>query len=137
MTESDQDRERRLLEEFKGKNVAYYQVMLSAWIQTRMEHDKTLITLSSAAIALLVTVASTVGTDNKLVLWLYPISLLSFLTCIITSLKVYRLNSTLIETELAKAGDKPNLKPYDRIAKFSFMMGGAVFCLIGIATITL
>ncbi|MGY0582644.1 MAG: hypothetical protein ACW7DV_11235, partial [Paraglaciecola chathamensis] len=62
MAESEDDK--RNLREFEGKNVAFYSTLLSAWIQTKMERDKTLITLSSAAIALLVTMLTTVGINQ-------------------------------------------------------------------------
>ncbi|HYT55619.1 MAG TPA: hypothetical protein VEQ38_12985 [Verrucomicrobiae bacterium] len=60
-SESKDEQDKRLLEELKGKNVAHYSVMLAAWMQTKMEHDKTLVTLSFGGIALLVTVINLTG----------------------------------------------------------------------------
>jgi len=136
MLETEDRKQERLLDELKGKNVAYYQVMLNAWIQSRMEHDKTLITLSSAGIGLLVTVAATFGAQHWIMPWLYGLTLSCFLCCIVISLKVYRLNSLLIECELKGSG-KPDLKPYDRAAKVSFIMGAIAFCCIGVAALVI
>ncbi|MDA8663964.1 hypothetical protein N9L66_03280 [Porticoccaceae bacterium] len=61
MPETDEEREARVLRELEGKNVAYYSTMLSAWIETKMERDKTLVTLSAAGIGLLVTILTVIG----------------------------------------------------------------------------
>ena len=64
MAESSDEKEKRMLRELEGKNIAHYSTLLAAWIQTKMEIDKTLVTLSTAAIALLVTILTAVGTSN-------------------------------------------------------------------------
>ncbi len=64
MPELKDDREKRKLRELEGKNIAHFSVMLSAWVQTKMERDKTLVTLSSAAIGLLITLITTVGVND-------------------------------------------------------------------------
>lgn len=46
------------------KDVAYYSALVSAWIQTKMERDKTLASLSAGGIGLLVTILSTVGVQK-------------------------------------------------------------------------
>jgi len=61
-TPENKDEERtRKLEELKGKNVAHYSVLLSAWIHTKMEHDKTLVTVSIGGIGYLISVLTLVG----------------------------------------------------------------------------
>lgn len=57
--------------ELEGKNIAYYSVLVNAWIQTRMERDKTLVTLSAAAVGLLVTLLTTVGINKEWIILLY------------------------------------------------------------------
>ncbi|MCK5160085.1 MAG: hypothetical protein KAQ99_00775, partial [Candidatus Aureabacteria bacterium] len=64
MPETDDQREKRLLKELEGKNIAYYQTLLSSWIHTRMERDKAVITLSAAAIGLLVTILTAFGING-------------------------------------------------------------------------
>jgi hypothetical protein len=59
--ESEEEERSRKLDELKGKNVAHYSVLLAAYIQTKMEHDKTLVTLSAAGIGLLLTIISLTG----------------------------------------------------------------------------
>lgn len=46
------------------KRVAYYSALISAWIQTKMEVDKTLIIISSAGIGFLIAIISKLDIDN-------------------------------------------------------------------------
>ena len=75
MPESDEQREKRLLKELEGKNIAYYQTLLSSWIHTRMERDKAVITLSAAAIGLLVTILTAFGLSG---IWQRILVILAF-----------------------------------------------------------
>lgn len=59
--ESEDENRNRILKEPEGKNIAHYSVLLDAWIQTRTERDKTLVTLSAAGVGLLVTILTTAG----------------------------------------------------------------------------
>jgi len=61
MAESSDDREKRVLRELEGKNIAHYAAILNAWIRTKMERDKVLITLSAGGVGLLITLFSTAG----------------------------------------------------------------------------
>lgn len=97
MPETKEEAERRRLEELKGRNIAHYQVLLSAWISTRMERDKTIITLSSAAIALLVTIITTVHLKSLLQYLFASLALTSFLGTICICLLIYQLNTKHLE----------------------------------------
>ena len=135
MPESTEEREKRLLKELEGKNIAHYSVLLSSWIQTKMEHDKTLVTLSSGGIALLVTILTMVGTKNWWGILLYFGSFLGFGICIWSSLKIYQLNSEHIENELSSdkgSKSKLQLKKYDKLSLRSFIIGVAFFCAVGV-----
>ena len=81
-----QDRESRQLE---GKNIAHYQTLLSAWIGTKMERDKTIVTLYAAAIGLLVTLLTTLGAKSYLEIAFYVGGFLGFATAIWSSLVIY------------------------------------------------
>jgi hypothetical protein len=84
-------------EEFrKEKEVAYYSALISAWTETRMELDKSLLTLSAGGIGLLVTILSTVGINKKWVLFLYAGAFVSFLISVFSCLRIFWRNSERI-----------------------------------------
>jgi hypothetical protein len=92
MDENEKEKNREA-EELTGKNVAFYETFLSAWVENRMEVDKQLLTLSSLAIGLLMTFK--LGTVTELVLWLVSGGL--FLITIVVVLCVFRNNTKYIE----------------------------------------
>lgn len=63
--------EQELSETDKQKDVAFYSSCVNAWIQTRMEKDKQLLTLSSVAMGFLINLYKDLGNDTTaFVLWL-------------------------------------------------------------------
>ncbi len=54
-----------------AKEVAFFSAVVGAWIETRMEKDKTLLSLATAGIGLLVTLLTAVGPSSVHELWLY------------------------------------------------------------------
>lgn len=136
LSETPEELRDRQLKELQGKNVAYYSAMLSAWIQTKMEHDKTLVTISSAAIALLVTLGTVVGVRSACEIAVFMIGIISFIVCIGITLRVYQLNSKLIEQELRDDETKrPRLKRYDRFAWTMFLVGMVSLGVIGVVAV--
>ena len=137
MTESKEDQEKRHLRELEGKNIEHYSVLLQAWIQTKMERDKTLVTLSAAGTGLLVTILTTAGVRRIWEVLLYLGSFAGFLTTIWTSLTIYQLNSKHVETEL-KQSKWPDLKleKYDKRSTRAFILGAICACLIGVVAAT-
>lgn len=137
MTESSEEAEKRALREFEGKNIAHYSVLLGAWIETRMERDKTLVTLSAAAIGLLVTILTTVGTKNLWEIPLFVVAVLSFLVTILSSLTIYQLNSRHLEAAIKGSSEKdPRLERYDKISIWAFIVGASAALAIGISSAT-
>lgn len=78
------------------KDVAYYSTLVTAWVETRMELDKSLIMLSAGGIGLLVTILSTVGARNLWELVLYAGAFISFLISIVTCITIFKCNSQLL-----------------------------------------
>jgi hypothetical protein len=132
LPESDDDRQKRLLKELEGKNIAHYSVLLGAWIQTKMERDKTLVTLSSAAIGLLITVLTTVGVQSIYEIVLFIISIVAFIITIWSALVIYQLNSKHLEDALRGSSESdPNLEKYDKLSIRAFISGTVFALLVG------
>jgi len=135
MPETDEQRQERLLRELEGKNVSHYSVMLSAWIETRMERDRTLVTLSAAAIGLIVTILTTAGVSGWVPLLLIVLSLSGFGLCIWSALVIYQLNAEHIEKEIREESDSSvNLEKFDKRSVRSFIAGVIFFVLFGVSS---
>ncbi len=81
--------------EYMQKKVAFYQTFVGAWVQTKMEADKQLLTLSALAIGLLMFFYDRLDNVLQLVLWLSAGGL--FIGTVITVLFIFLNNSTYIE----------------------------------------
>lgn len=135
MPESSQEAEKRALRELEGKNIAHYSVLLSAWIETKMERDKTLVTLSAAAIGLLVTILTTVGAKHFWEIPLFAFAVISFLVTIWSSLTIYQLNSEHLEEAIRGSSVKdPRLEKYDKRSVGAFIIGSIAALLIGVSS---
>ena len=75
------------------KEVEFYAANVEAWFNTRIEHDKSLLTLSAGGIGLLITLLTTVGASSIQILLLYGFAILFFLVCIISVLIIFKRNS--------------------------------------------
>ncbi len=131
MAESNEERQKRELRELEGKNIAHYQTLLSTWIETRMEQDKMVITLSAAAIGLLVTIVTTVGIRG---FWQYFFAVGSFAGFIIATcgcLHIFQVNAKHLEENLrCKSTDDTSklLKKLDRLTIVCFYAG--IICAV-------
>ena len=135
MSESSQQAEKRVLRELEGKNIAHYSILLSAWIETKMERDKTLVTLSAAAIGLLVTILTTVGAKHFWEIPLFAFAVISFLVTIWSSLTIYQLNSEHLEEAIRGSSVKdPRLEKYDKRSVRAFIIGSVATLLIGVSS---
>lgn len=82
-------------QEERDKRVAFYQTFLGAWIENRMEMDKQVLTLSSAAIGLLMVFYKDMDKVFEFSLWL--IAGCAFIVAIILVLCIFRNNSNYIQ----------------------------------------
>jgi hypothetical protein len=100
-----------------------------------MERDKTLVTLSAAAIGLLVTILTTVGVNRFRDILLFAVAILSFIATIWISLTIYQLNSQHLELAIkgSSEGD-PRLEKYDKWSMKTFIVGAVAALLIGISS---
>jgi len=133
--ETQEERDKRMLEELKGKNVAHYSVMLAAWMQTKMEYDKTLVTLSFGGIALLVTIINLTGPWSVWSILLFIGAFGGFLLTIGCALVIYERNAAHIESEIRGEHKDFKLKLLDKFLKYSFLCG--IVCAILAATLSI
>lgn len=118
---------------YNEKNVAFYSATLSAWYTTKFEKDKHLLSLSTAAIGLLVTLATTIGTSAACIAVMYVLALLSFLICVMSVLSIFGRNSKHLEDLVKGTADKdPVLSALDKLASSSFVFGIIFTLLIGL-----
>lgn len=124
--------EERLITD-QQKEVSFYNALVNTWIQTNMELDKTLITISAAGIGLLVTLLSTAGVSSYWHIAAYFVAFGLFITTILTCVKILRKNAKHIEQVLKgnDAEDK-SLKALDRIADFCFSLALVFLMTIGV-----
>lgn len=119
--------------EYIEKEKAFYSAMVSAWINTRIERDKQLLTLSVTAIGVLVTLLRTISVSNFTQLILFSCTLLSFLITVISIIYILDRNALHIEKILSENQTQDEiLIVLDKIAGFSFMIGIILVVIIGI-----
>lgn len=117
-----------------NKEVQYYMALVTAWINTKMEHDKTIITLSAAAIGLLITILTTKGTAERWHIWFFGFTFTCYLVAIITAILIFQENSVRIEHEVTNQDTHHDLKlqRLDNVVRWSFFTGTICFVIIGI-----
>lgn len=115
------------------KATAYYSALLTAWVQSRMERDRTLITLSSGGVGLLLTLSSTLGVDNLYAFLLYCLGFCSFAVTIISCLTIFHRNSRHLEKVITgPRTPDPSLDRLDRLTETSFLLGVGSVVGIGV-----
>jgi hypothetical protein len=135
-TPENKEERTRKLEELKGKNVAQYQVLLTAWIHTKMEHDKTLVTISIGGIGYLISVLTLVGIKS---FWEIPLFLggfSGFLITLFAALSIYKKNAQHLENELRESvvnNVKPKLDQLDQVIMWAFRIAVGCAIFIGIS----
>ncbi|HEY0924336.1 hypothetical protein [Rheinheimera pacifica] len=118
---------------YNDKDVAFYSATLSAWYTTKFEKDKHLLSLSSAAIGLLVTLATAIGVSSLCIAVMYALAVLSFLSCVMAVLAIFDRNSKHLEDLVNNVNDNdPFLSLLDKLASASFIFGIIFTLLVGL-----
>lgn len=107
------------------KEVAFYGAVASTWIATRMELDKTLLTLSAAGLGLFLTLLTTVGVRSPAEIVFYGVGTLGFSSAIGLALRIFYRNADFLQTLTGARhteGDK-TLARLDRWLWVSFVVG--------------
>jgi hypothetical protein len=120
-------------DDYEAKDRLFYGAMVGAWLNTRLERDKQLLSLSVTAIGLLVTLLRTVGVSNLSQIVLFGFALFAFLITVISVVYIMGENSKHIE-ELLNSSETESrfLMVLDRTAGISFVIGMMLIVIIGI-----
>lgn len=117
------------------KAIQFYGASVTAWFNTALEHDKSILALSAAGIGLLVTLLTTTGIDSAEALLLYVAAILCFLLSITSVLFIFNRNKSYVEQVIAgsNSGSDTFLGRLDQIALSAFGAGVVFSVLIGIS----
>lgn|GEM_PF-1619333 len=115
------------------KELEFYKASSSAWYAISLEHDKALLTLSSAALGLLISLSVKFGVGSSLILIIYCLSMLSFFLTIVFVLTKMKNKSASFFKFLQSEINLNNTKEivYEK-SDFSFYVGILLFMLMGI-----
>lgn len=117
----------------KLKSVEFYSQGVAAWFNTALEHDKSLLTLSVAALGLLVGLIPN-GIHSIESLLLYISAIISFLVCLFSVLMIYKKNLKHIQDVfMGKDDSDKTLEILDTAAGISFFVGVFLSSIIGIS----
>jgi hypothetical protein len=86
-------------QENSEREVAFYSAVVTAWVETRMERDRSVFTLAAAGIGLLVTVLTTVGVPARWLLGLYAAAGAFFLATCVLCLWIFDANATHLRAD--------------------------------------
>lgn len=117
------------------KSVEFYAANVNAWLNTKFEHDKSLLALSAGGIGLLITLLTTTGVKSIESLVLYIAALMAFISCLGALLWIFRRNARHLEgvVQGSETSD-PLLVILDTVALAAFLLGVLLSALIGIST---
>ena len=139
MAETDEQRQQRMLDELKGKNVAHCSVMLAAYINARVDANKAILVFSSTGIGLLIAIASKLQSLGTCVKLLFVGALVAFFFAACSTLLVHVRHAKAIESYIRSEGNEKamdfKLNTWKYINYFSFAIGLAIaliFTIIGL-----
>jgi hypothetical protein len=120
------------------KDIQHYSASVTAWFDSALEHDKSLLTLAAGGIGLLLTLLTTVGVSSCVALVLYALAIAAFLTTIVCVLFIFKRNKTHIEEVIhgARIGGDRVLTILDVVASISFGFGALLAAVIGVVSAT-
>jgi hypothetical protein len=114
--------------------IEWYAAGLAAWYGTRLEHDKSLLTLAAGGIGLLISLVSAFGVESVESLILFTLALAAFILCVSAVLWIFKRNSKHIEDAVGQQkGNDPVLAVLDNVAVSTFLAGVVLSSILGIA----
>ena len=130
MAETEEQRQQRVLDELKGKNVAHYSVMLAAYINARVDANKAIFVFSSTGIGLLIAIAHKLQELSGGPKSIYIGALIAFFVAACSTLLVHILNAKAIESYIRSEGNEKSmdfkLNTWQYVNYISFAIGLAL-----------
>lgn len=119
------------------KEVQYYSAGVNAWFNTKLEHDKSILMLSSGGIGLLVTLLTAVGVTSVELFLLYLIAISAFILSLISVLYIFKINATHLEKVLNEQEVESRWLAFlDKSSFVFFLIGIGFSALIGLSAAT-
>ena len=129
------------------KEVAYYDALVNAWLQNRLDRNKQLLTISYLAVGLLILLISSVKSDElpdnlyifvgMTVLWL--LAFISFIVCGFLALSIMNKNTVYLQAVAHEEKNHEQLSlSINRRARLSFrlFLAGVMFiCLLSLLVV--
>lgn len=120
-------------EQKSDKEVAYYSAIVNGWLTTRLEHDKSVLALSSGGVALLVSLLFTQDAITPLIFLLFCIASIAFLVAITAVVVILKRNARhLIGVINESEMNDPILQFLDGVASYAFVVGVLFTLVIGL-----
>lgn len=138
MPETEEQRQQRMLDELKGKNVAHYSVMLAAYINARIDANKAIFVFSSSGIGLLIAIADKLQSLGTCIKLIYAGALVAFFVAVCSTVLVHIHNASSIESYIRGKNEKSmdfKLSTSKYVNYASFAIGLAlslVFTIVGL-----
>lgn len=113
----------------RGKQIAFYQTSIEAFLDNRMERDKSLFALSTGGIGVVIALWTTIGVETRWELGLGIAAGVAFIVAILLVLQVFAENANYFMALITKQDfEKPNrrLTLLDRCAGIAFCVGLAL-----------
>jgi len=113
----------------------FYGALVGAWLNTKLERDKSVLMLSAGAVGLLATLMTTVGPYTYIAIALYAVGTIAFAGALVIVLIVFDRNAKHLEQAARdpKAHD-PVLAKMDTASFWLFVVGAVVLGALGFMT---
>jgi len=107
--------------------------MVAAWLNTKLERDKSILTLSAGGIGLLATLMTTVGPQTTFALVLYGFATLAFAVSLFCIIRILDRNADhLKQVRRGEVERDSGLARLDRLSFWSFIAGAALLGTLGV-----
>ena len=108
--------------QLKEKQKAYFNAGLNAWLQTRMERDRQILTLSSAFFGVLMIFYRDGRLDDAVSFVLWSMSGFLFIATIVMILKTFSVNADYLEQVLSKEANHEKSSQEMLLEKFLLIL---------------
>ena len=141
MPETDEQQKQRMSDELKGKNVAHYSVMLAAYVNARVDANKTIFIFSLSGIGLLIAIVNKLQSLDTCIKLVYVGALIAFFVTICSTVFVQISNTTAIESYIRNEGKEKimdfKLSTWKYVNYVSFAIGLALSLIFTIGAVFL